>query len=259
MSLGLGVGFYGLAGNDIVVDTSPTGIAGADLALWYKFDTGITANASNEVSKWDDQSSNGRHATQGVDANKATLVNGSLDFEADNSDHYDFTNIQIADQGGFCFAAVITPENTGGNPSVANSTIFGKSSPAQHHVFKLQSTSVFLFRSGLNASTVQTEFHFETNTFTPNKMLLVLNRSRGASNVFTFMKNGNTLTPDTDNSINEANGENAIGFDIDTLSGRTGSSQFFDGIMHEIAFWNEGLDATQLAAVNSYFKDKHGL
>ena len=257
--LGLGVGFYGLAGNDIVEDTSLTGIAGANLALWYKFNTGITANESDEVSKWDDQSGNGRHATQSVDANKATLVNGSLDFEESNSDHYDFTNIQIADQGGFCFAAVITPEDTGLSISVANSTILGKTNPAQHHVFKLQDTGVFLFRSGLNASTVETQFHFEENTFTPNKMLLVLNRSRGATNVFTFMKNGNTLTPDTDNSVNEANGENAIGFDIDTLSGRTGSSQFFDGIMHEVAFWDDGLDATQLAAVNSYLKDKHGL
>lgn len=43
----------------------------ANLAAWFRFNTGITVTGSG-VSQWDDQSGNGRHLKQGTDANRPT-------------------------------------------------------------------------------------------------------------------------------------------------------------------------------------------
>ena len=90
-------------------------------------------------------------------------------------------------------------------------------------------------------------------------MLILLNRSAGASNRFSFFKNGTELTANTDTSSNEAAGENPGGFDLNVLGAKEGSSQFFDGIIHEVAFWNRSLTSTEIADVNSYLKNFHGL
>ena len=90
-------------------------------------------------------------------------------------------------------------------------------------------------------------------------MLLLLNRSAGASNRFTLMKNGSRLTPDTDLSANESAGENPHGFDLNVLGSLSGSSDFFDGKIYELAFWERALTAQEIADVNSYLQSIHGL
>ena len=90
-------------------------------------------------------------------------------------------------------------------------------------------------------------------------MLILVNRSAGATNRFSFFKNGTELTPNTDTSTNEAAGENPYGFDINVLGSRAGSSQFFDGKILEVAFWSKGLNAQEIADVNSYLQSVHGL
>ena len=90
-------------------------------------------------------------------------------------------------------------------------------------------------------------------------MLLLLNRSDGASNKFTLFKDGVKIIPDVDNSVNAATGDNPYGFDLNVLGSLSGTSDFFDGKIYDIAFWDGPLTATEIADVNSYFTSIHGL
>ena len=244
LGISLGAQYANLASRPI-----PTSIAGSNLALWLQFNTDITSNESDAVSKWNDQSGNSKHASQSVDANKATLANGALDFEASNSDHYDLAqDITISSAGGFCMAAVVELESQTG-------TLLSKTANDE---FSFLNGTTFRFKSSTTSTT--TDFVFEAGTFpTGSKMLIVLNRSAGASNIFTIFKNGNTLTPDIDNSVNEAVSENPFGFSINVLGSSAGTSQFFDGKVYDVAFWNTSLSQTQLVDVNNYFKEIHNL
>jgi len=227
----------------------PTSIAGDNLALWLQFNTGITSNESDQVSKWDDQSGNNNDATQGVDINKATESNGALDFESSESDHYDLAQtITIASSGGFCLAAVVELENLSG-------TLLSKDANDQ---FRFVNGTTFRFKADTTDTT--TDFVFgETQFSTGTKMLILLNRTAGGSNRFTFFKNGTQLTFDTDNSVNEAEGENPFGFDLNVLGSLSGTSQFFDGKIYDVAFWDTSLSTSEIDDVNNYFKEIHNL
>ena len=218
----------------------------ANLALWLKNNTGVTA------AKWADSSGNNNHATQSTEGDQAVVSDGGLDFEESENDHYDLAStITINENQGFCFAAVVTTES-----STVNS-ILGKDA---FDLLSIKDTNAFRFRSDTSDVTTDIIFSNDGSTFpTSTKVLVLLNRSAGASNVFTFFKNGVQLTPDTDTSINEAEGENPGGFDLNILGTKDGSSQFFDGIIHEVAFWERSLTTQEIVDVNYYLKDIHGL
>ena len=105
--LGLGIAstfpFEGIS-TDLQQATSGTA---AGLKLWLKNNTGVTAG------KWDDSSGNNNHVVQTSNENRAVVdTGGGLDFEKDNSHHYDLTTkIDIADNQGFCIAIVLTRES----------------------------------------------------------------------------------------------------------------------------------------------------
>jgi len=230
MSLGLGIAStFPFEGVSTDIDTATSGTA-AGLQLWLKNDTGVTA------AKWTDSSGNDNHATQSTEGSQATVSGGGLDFEESQSDHYDLAStITIAENGGFCFAAVVTTES-----GTVNS-ILGKDA---FDLLSIKDTNAFRFRSDTSNVTTDIIFSSDGSTFpTSTKVLVLLNRSAGASNRFTFFKNGTQLTPDTDTSINEAEGENPGGFDLNVLGAKEGSSQFMDGIIHEVAFWTRSLTA----------------
>ena len=248
MSLGLGVGYYGLGGEDMASGVSTdlkqaTSGAAAGLALWLKNDTGVTA------AKWDDSSGYNNHATQSTEGNQAAVSSGGLDFERGESDHYDLTStITISANGGFCLAVVLETESASGG------TILSKDASDQ---FRIVDANTLRFKSDTTDTT--TNFVVSSAFANGSKMLLLLNRSAGASNRFTLMKNGSTLTPDTDLSANEAEGENPYGFDLNVLGSLSGSSDFFDGKIYELAFWTRALTAQEIADVNSYLQGIHGL
>ena len=229
--LGLGVDstmMYAFSGMDLKQATSGTA---AGLRLWLKNNTGVTA------SKWTDSSGRSNHVTQSTEGNQAAVSGGGLDFERGDEDHYDLTTtITISDNQGFCIAAVVTLETN------ANNTLLSKDAFDQ---LQIKTTDAFRFRS--DTSNVTTDFVFSSDgsTFpTSTKILLLLNRSAGASNVFRF---------------NEAEGENPDGFDINILGAKEGSSQFMDGIIHELAFWDRSLTSQEIVDVNYYLKNIHGL
>ena len=79
---------------------------GSNLALYYQWKENCL------VARWDDQSPNGRHAAQSNAAQQASISDdGSLDFEADNANHYDFTDVNIAGSEGFIVFLVINLES----------------------------------------------------------------------------------------------------------------------------------------------------
>ena len=244
--LGLGISsassYFKAVSTDLKQATSGTA---AGLRLWLKNDTGVTA------AKWTDSSGYDNHATQSSEGNQAAVSGGGLDFEKDNSDHYDLAStITIAENGGFCLAVVVDQE------TVTDNMILSKDS--NDHI-KIADANTFRIIANDDTQTT-TNFKFEGNEFAAgSKMLILVNRSSGATNRFTFFKNGTQLTADTDTSSNEAEGENPDGFDINVLGTKEGSSQFMDGIIHELAFWSKGLSAQEIADVNSYLQGIHGL
>jgi len=243
MSLGLGIAstfpFEGVS-TDLQQATSGTATG---LRLWLKNNTGVTA------AKWSDSSGFDNHATQATEANQAAVSGGGLDFEAGESDHYDLAStITIGANGGFCLALVVELENLSG-------VVLSKDANDQ---FRFVNATTFRFKSDTTDTT--TSFVFESGTFaTGTKTLVLLNRSAGSSNKFTFMKNGSTLTPDVDTSTNEAAGENPHGFDLNVLGANAGTSQFFDGKILELAFWNRSLTTQEITDVNSYLQQIHGI
>ena len=109
--LGIGAGIIHGSYVDVTNLQEATGGTAVNLLLWLKNNTAIT------VARWDDASGNNNHANQSTEANQAAVTtDGGLDFERDNSDHYDLTTkIDIADDSGFCVAVVLTREtNTAG-------------------------------------------------------------------------------------------------------------------------------------------------
>lgn len=218
--------------------------ATTDLELWLKNDTGVA------VGQWDDSSGNDNHARQTTAENQAVVSGGGLDFTPGESDHYDLTSaITIAKNGGFCVAVVIDQE------TISNNTILSKDDDDQ---IQIVNNGRFRLRANDDEDTT-TNFDVNGTPFDGNKMLLLLNRSAGASNRFTMFKNGTQLTFNTDTSTNEAEGENPNGFDINVLGSKGGTGQFFDGVIFELAFWSKGLSSQEITDVNDYLKSVHGL
>ena len=248
--LGLGVGIP--LGSYIKQAIAPTAINAANLAIWYKFNTGQTLDGlGTVVRKWDDQSGNNNFAQQTIDSLCATLSNGALDFEETETDHYDLNStVAVPQNGGFCLAVVLELESNG------NNTILSKDSNDQ---FRVTDGTTFRFKSNVGGD-ITTDFVFPAATFqTGEKMLILLSRSASSSNRFKFYKNSSLLTPDTDNSTNEAQGENPNGFDINVLGRHTGGGGFFDGKIYDLAFWDDELSTSEISNVIDYFTTTHGL
>ena len=238
MGLGLGLG----ASQSSYISFLPTDIS--NLALWLQNGVGVTA------AKWDDSSGNDNHATQGTGANQAAVSGGGLDFTPGDSDHYDLTStITIAQNQGFCVAIVMDTE------TATNNYIFSKEASDQIQIKNAQTFSIKTNDPG----NIVTDIVAASGTFGNQKQLILVNRSAGASNRFSVFKDGSAVTIDSDNSSNEAAGENPNGFDINVLGSQAGTGNFFDGIMFEVLFFDKGLSSTEISDLNDYLTSKHGL
>ena len=217
----------------------------SNLTLWLQNNVGVTA------AKWDDSSGNNNHATQSDSANQAAVSNGGLDFERGESDHYDLANnTVITDDQGFCLVGVLELESTGDN------TIF---SDTNNELIKLAGSSGSRIRMNFNDPSNETcDLDVASGTFPKDeKFLIMINRSAGSSGECTYevFKNGAAVA--------HAGGQNNTsnhGFSFDTLGARGATAdQFIDGKILELAFWSRQLTAQEVADVNDYLKDIHGL
>lgn len=235
--LGLGIG---IPLGSVIVSKSPLSI-GSSLALWLQNDTGVA------VSQWDDSSDNSNHAIQGTSGNQAVVADGGLNFDG-SDDHYDLSTITVANDSAFCLAIVLNQD------TVANNTILSKTA---NEVVSIKDAQTIEFKTNGNGN-VTTELVVPNGTFTATqKLLVVLNRD--INGAFSIFQNGNAVTIDVDNSTNAAEGENQGGFTLDVLGSNAGISNFFDGKILDLAFWNGELSQQDIADVNSYFTGIHGL
>jgi hypothetical protein len=251
MALGLGIGST-LASSLVTTGLQDiTSGSAAGLRLWLKNNTNVTA------SSWRDSSGYDNHATQGTEANQASVSGGGLDFESarvsgndPNGDFYNLANkITIQENGGFCIAMVVTREDN------AIGTILGEGSA---ELVQFRDTNTFQIRTANGGGTTNVDFAGDPFG-TGSKFLFLINRTAGVQNKFTFFRNGTALTPNVDTSTNEAQGENPGLIALDVLGGNVGYVNYFDGIIHEIALWNRALNTTEIADVNSFFTSYHGL
>ena len=254
----LGSGLGVPLGGYIESVTNPTAINAADLALWYKFNTGQTLDGLNTVvRKWDDQSGNNNHASNSSDANCAEIDSGALDFEESQDDFYNLVQtVTVPQNGGFCLAVVLEQETNSAN------TILSKASSSNDFI-AIHDATTFKFKAS-TGSVVETEFVFDPPPFANSeKMLIVLTRSSGSGNKFKFYKNSTLLVPDTDNSTNEAQGENPNGFAFNVFGSKNpgaGSyTDMFDGKIYDLAFWDDELSTSEISNVIDYFTTTHGL
>ncbi len=217
----------------------------SSLALWLQNGVGVSA------SQWNDSSGNNNHAIQGTGGNQATVSDGGLDFEETETDHYDFTDIVIADEGGFCIAWVQQSESA---------TINTLLSDTNNEMIQIQNSSKLRLVTN-DPSTRTTQIHVNGTPFGNAKAVFLLNRTAGSSGAFSIFKNGAELTiePDSGDSTLADAGANTHGFSVDTLGARNGSDHVFDGKIFELAFWNRSLTSGEIADVNSYLKNFHGL
>lgn len=219
------------------------------LSLWLKNNVGITESTGTVVS-WDDSSGNGNDAVQANISNRGVKEGGGVDFEESEADHYDLDSaIVIAENQGFCLAIVLDQETD------TNNTILSKET---NDVIQISAHDITIMTNDDTSTT--TTAAFVTNTFAAgSKMLVMINRSDGADNKFSFYKNGTQISTISAGSTNELQGENPYGFDINVVGIRPNVPQSFDGIIYELAFWNKGLSESEIADVNSYLTSTHGL
>ena len=217
----------------------------SSLALWLQNGVGVSA------SQWNDSSGNNNHAIQGTGGNQATVSDGGLDFEETETDHYDFTNIAIADEGGFCIAWVQQSESASINTLLSDTN---------NEMIQIQNSSKLRLVTN-DPSVITTQIHVNGTPFGNAKAVFLLNRTAGSSGAFSVFKNGIELTiqPDSGDSTNADAGANTHGFSVDTLGARNGSDHIFDGKIFELAFWNRSLTSGEIADVNGYLKNFHGL
>ncbi len=136
-----------------------------------------------------------------------------------------------------------------------NNFIFSKDASDQ---IQIGNGQTFVVKTN-DPSDITTNIVCASGTFGNQKQLILVNRSAGASNRFSVFKDGSEVTIDSDNSSNEAAGENPNGFDINVLGSKAGTGQFFDGIMFEVLFFDKGLSSTEISNLNDYLTSKHGL
>ena len=138
---------------------------------------------------------------------------------------------------------------------VNTSTLLSDSS---NEFFEFKSNNSLRFSGNDDSNTTSI---FVASTGTPfalgEKMVILFNRTAGASGAFSIYKNGSAVAFDA--ADNSGAGENIMGFDIDTLGVKGGSTQPFDGDIYELAFWNRSLSATEISDVNDYLTTIHGL
>lgn len=220
----------------------PTDI-GEPLVLWLKNDTKISA------AKWEDSSENNNHASQTSSGDQATVVNGGLDFEGSEEDHYDLTSaitIPTADgsTGGHYVGIVIKIESDDLNTFLSSDTQEFMEFQTNDKVrINYSGTESVLLPSTLNL--------FSTGA----KMLVtVIRDNNGAHLIF---KDGVELTY----SGSAANTTNTGTIEIDAVGCRnkTTADRFFDGVIYELVVANAELSRANIENINSYLVNKHGL
>jgi len=216
------------------------------IRIWLQHNTDVA------VGEWSNQATGDTavDAEQATGSNQAAVVGGGLDFNG-TSDHYDFLDgssslydFDIATQEGLTIMCVFDRDADN------NHTIL--SSGDDDHYIQVDSGS----------DTITIKLGATATTITPNvndmwvngtKVLMTLVRESGTTGNIKLYADGNLLYQSSQ-AANPGNGE------FDTLGVRsTGTPNYFNGKIYELALWNKQLSTPELLEAHVYFKTIHSI
>lgn len=220
----------------------------SNLSLYLKNGVGITLDSGGAggASQWDDSSGNAKHAVQATTGDQAIPAEGGLTFELDEADHYDLpSSINIVNTQGFTIFVVCKFQSMGDH-----GTILSLNGTAHFFEFKAGNDDLRIKLGNSGTSII-----FDDNNSFPNgeKFLLSLVRQKGVTGNLIARKNGIILSQAEDGQ--KSNNKDAEFITIGTRN----NDRYFDGTIHELAFYDKQLTDYELDDVHSYLIDKHGL
>jgi hypothetical protein len=234
--LGLGNNVVSIGDHCSVNSFSPEDVS--NLQLWLKNNHSVTA------AQWDDSSGNGHHAAQGTSGNQAALSEGGLDFEGSSNHHYDLANtgVVVSSEEAFIIFIVCKIESFDNQNSILGT--------GDDDIFlEFQTNRKIRIKAGSDTDSIE----YPVGTFAAGtKAVFAIQREAGATGNINLFKNGNAVTP----TSQEAN-TGAITFNV--LATRN-NDRFFDGIIHELlCYETANLTSDEITNINNYLTTKHGI
>jgi len=211
-----------------------------NLKLYLKNGVGVT------VGQWDDSSGEGNHAIQENVNLQATVTQGGLDFEATNpEDFYVISAIAAGEQVGFTLFIVCDLETDNGNK-----VIIGEGTGAENFIEFRNGNSVRIVAGGAAIQDIVPNAN-DSFALENGKFLMTMTRAAGGGGGLALWANGVSLPLAAPKKTTTA-------FNFDTL-GMRNDQRFFDGIIHELAFYTKTLNDEELTDAHRHLISKHGL
>ena len=226
-----------------------TNISGLD--IWLQYDTGFTADGSDAISQWDDQSGNDNHAVQATTDFKPTLVSGAASFADANRDKMTFTAITNTVSTIFI---VIEADSS------SSMTMFGNSGDSQVFYRINQAATVeFRIRKGSTAAEDSSDVNSTAEPFiddsTPH--LLVFHQKSGLNMDIHIGGNGADSTHNETNYGVQGGGTNTD-LVIDTIGVQGTNGNPFDGRILEFAVYDSTLSDADIALIKANIVSRTG-
>ena len=228
-----------IAGGAALSEFLPTEVS--DLSIWLKNGEGVAA------AQWDDSSGNNNHITQGTGGNQASVVDGGLDFEGDNDDHYDLTTgIDLGDNNPFSLFVVLKMESY-----ASQNTILSVASGNDKFI-EMQNVDQIRYRQ--TGSTAVLKFNTSGLWALNEKMLVTI--TKNTSRALTVYKGGGEEAQSGASTSTAGSGA----FTANQFGGRSsGPDRDFDGIIYEFLLYEKLVSTAELTDIHTYLKNKHGV
>jgi len=212
----------------------------SNLSLYLQNGVGVT------VGGWNDSSGNDNHATQGVEADQATVTEGGLLFESVAGDHYDLrSQIAIGDEEGFTVFATVTLTNSG-----ANQTLLGLNN-IEHFLEFVGGSNSLKIKLGGATTTISPGDGSQGDFGAGEKFLLTLVREAGTEGNLNVYKNGTLLAQDSQVSNTG---------DAEFISvGVRNDNRFLNALLHDIVLYEKELSHYELSNAHAHLTGYHEL
>jgi len=230
--LGLGVGFYKLAGNDYPGGWAPTEL-GDKLVAWYQYNTGITTtnvgDTTTAITAWADQSGNGNNltpsATNDLDVMPTHHADGSVFFQQ-SGDTLEFgTGLTLGKFAVYCRVKC----------SNFNDVLLEKSNDAEF--IKFHSTTEFRIQP---VSGTRHEMAIPGGAGLANATKFTAGFERAANGDFLASANGSSSTTSANTAISTTIDLDRVGAPAQTMN------------IYELIICNDGLSSSERSDINSY-------
>jgi hypothetical protein len=221
----------------------------SDLNLWLQNGVGLVLDTSvgpNPVEQWNDSSGNNNHISQSSDE-RATVLDGGLNFEADNNNHYALTTgIDIGNNNAFTVFVVLKIASYG-----SQNTLLSVAAGTDRFL-EVQSESQIRYRQTNTAAVLK--FSASTPFAINTKMLLTI--TKDTSRNLVVRKNGSVLTQSLSTGVPVDSGD----FTTNQFGGRsTSPDRDFDGVIYEFLLYGKECSASELNDIETYLIGKNGL